>query len=448
MPSAAFSHDVRALLCEQCGAPMTAPPQGGTATCGYCGAVHEVAARVDRALLAPQYRPPISEDARLKLLRQQAGRPMTPPSGLEAVLHGGEISRHRIDEALLVWQATRREIKIAGSPDAAERLLYLTLALQNAVARDPDRQRALLESALDALTLPRHRQLVLAALSRLAVRAGDLRAAREWLAACDPRAEDLHADSAYRLAAAFHATARREHRQVLAVLGEAGTDVPFSMAMATLALLVRANAHERLGDVERATSQLGAALGDARVRHALSAIVEMNAELELCRASLPAALAAHDERAARELGRPLGGLGCMAPLGALMLIGVAIAVAAWAAGALPLEALPGIGAGLGISGVVFSIIGVFAIAAGRRAARLRRHGRVASAEVVAVEPTGSKVNGVPFVRLTLRLDGPDGEPYEARTSALLSTLVGVEAGSVVPVRVDPDDPTRLIVETI
>jgi len=448
MTTKAFSHDIRALLCEQCGAPMSAPPQGGTATCGYCRTVHQVAPRVDRATLTPIHRAPMTEDARQQLLRRQVGRPMSEPAGLSSLLHHGRIEPHRLTEAIAVWQATRREVKLSGSPDAAERLLYLTLLLQSALMDDEERQRAVLESALDGLTLPRHRQLVLAALSRLAVRAGDLRAAHEWLAACDPRSEDLHADSAYRLAAAFLATARRDHPEVLAVLGDDAEDIPISTVVSTLAVVVRANAHERLGDDARAREQLLALMVDARARRAIPEIVRANSALDLCPTALPAATAAHDERAVRALGGSLGGVGWMAPLGLLMLIGAAVSVGLWLAAILPFEALPGIVGGLGITGFVFAGIGGGAILSGRRAARIRRHGRPEQAEVIEIAATGTKINDVRLVRVRMRVRVDDGEPYEATASVLESVLAGIGPGALIPVRIDPEDPSSVIIEAL
>lgn len=448
MTTHAFSHDIRALLCEQCGAPMSAPPLGGTATCGYCRTVHQVAPRVDRAQLTPVHRPPMAEDERLKLLRRQVGRGLAEPSGLSSLLHRGRIEPHRLPDAIEIWQATRREIKVSGSPDAAERLLYLTLLLQAALMDDEERQRAVLESALDGLTLPRHRQLVLAALSRLAVRAGDQRAAREWLAACDPRSEDLHADSAYRLAAAFEATARKSHGDVLKVLGEHPDEVPISSVVAVLAAVVRANAHERLGNLDQAKAQLLGLMSDARARHAIPEILAANAALDLCPVALPAASAAHDERAAREVGGSLGGIGCMAPIGALLVLGAMASVVLWVVGILPVEALPGILGGAGITGVVFTVVGCWAIRSGRRAARIRRYGRSAMAEVLSLDPTGTKINGVRLVRVHVRLPAADGDLYETSLRVLESVLAGVGPGSVIPVRIDPDDPASVIVETL
>ncbi len=46
MSQTAFSHDIRILACQRCGAAVEGGLQGGTFTCQYCNAVNQFAARV------------------------------------------------------------------------------------------------------------------------------------------------------------------------------------------------------------------------------------------------------------------------------------------------------------------------------------------------------------------------------------------------------------------
>ena len=75
-------------------------------------------------------------------------------------------------------------------------------------------------------------------------------------------------------------------------------------------------------------------------------------------------------------------------------------------------------------------------------------GRPASATVVRLVDTGTTLNDDPVVEFVLRVMPPGGEPYEARTKALISRLEvpAVQPGRVFPVKFDPQDPRRVAID--
>ena len=65
-------------------------------------------------------------------LRAQDGKPLLPPQGFEQLVVGSEIPPHKLEEAQMVWSATRRAL-IANQGDlaAADRLVWLTMVMRN-----------------------------------------------------------------------------------------------------------------------------------------------------------------------------------------------------------------------------------------------------------------------------------------------------------------------------
>ena len=333
-----FSYGVRMLMCSHCGGPLQVAPTGGSFPCQYCGTVNQVATRDERALVDVAHRPPVNEVERIQRLRAQDGKPLLPPPALQGLFGpGGEIPPHRMQEALAVWQSSRNELRTTGSYEAAERLLFLTMALSNVFsqAKDLVRQRAMFESAFEAFTLPRHRQMMLGFLSRNAAKMGDLASAERWLSMCDPQPEDLESDSAFRMSVAFIATARQDWNRVLQTLGPNNTDVPIMDAYDILAAILRANAWERAGQLQGAVVVLQETMQKcgAQGRMVIEQILRANAEWNWCAASFPAANAAHASQAGQHAAASQGG-GVGTFVGPnLMLIGAVAAVVAGSSGA-------------------------------------------------------------------------------------------------------------------
>jgi hypothetical protein len=238
-----FSYALRMALCQNCGAPIEAAPGGGSFACRYCGAHNQLVARSEQPILAHQPQP-LSEQERLLRLQQQDGRPLLPPPSLQSLVPEGQLAPWKVNEAIQVWNSTRGEVARTANYEAGERLVFLTMVLANHFSENNDllRQRAMFESALDACTLPRHKQIMRGYLARSAARQGDLSAAEQWLTPCDRMSDDLETDSAYRFSRAFIDTARGNYNAVLHVLGASPKQVPLMDAVDAVCVVLRANA--------------------------------------------------------------------------------------------------------------------------------------------------------------------------------------------------------------
>ena len=85
--------------------------------------------RDERPVFAAHAAPPLSEPERLARLRAQDGRPMLPPSSLLPLMPNGQLEAWKVNEAIAIWQNTRRELRTSTNFEAAERLLFLTIVL-------------------------------------------------------------------------------------------------------------------------------------------------------------------------------------------------------------------------------------------------------------------------------------------------------------------------------
>jgi hypothetical protein len=466
-----FGTDVRVLLCKNCGAPIEASLGGGTVACGYCSMQNQVTSRREEPIEPAAAARQLDEGQRLIMLRQQDGQPMLPPASLSSLLEGGGIAEWKIQEAVAVWQTTRREVESTGSFEAAERLLFLTIALANFYSGKGERlqQRAMFESALEVFSLPRHRQMMRGALARSAALDGDLAAAEQWLQPCNPRSEDLQSDTAYRISRATIDTARGDFNTVIAVLGQDLQQVPIMDAMEAIAVVLRANAWERMGQVQVASQQFAQYMGSggASGRMALGKVLEAFARSgwQLCPGSYQHANASYSQQAGKAAAMGAGGLvgwifyivGLVnLVLGVLAVVGVGVyAVLAFTAYPSLRMGLMGAGMGGGIAGVTMIIIGaVFAglgrgfVKSGQKAQRLRTEGLQARGQVVAIQPTGMTVNNVPQMRITVNVQLPDKAPYQATTTMLVNPMVlsQLMPGATVPLRVDPRNPQDFLIE--
>lgn len=446
-----FGIGLRVLACESCGAPVQVAIGGGVSECRFCRAANRVAQRAQTSLAynAPQ----IPEHERVMRLRSQDGRPLLPPASLGALFETGDIPPWKMDEAVRVWNASRQEVRATGSPDAAERVYFLSIALAQkfAMAGDLERQRALLESASECLTLPRHKQVMWAALSRAAVRAGDAQAAQDWLSQCNPRSDDLESDSAFRMAAALLATARNDFPSVLAAVGAGPNDLPIHDAMDDACAVLRANAHERMGNFPAAVAVLQDRMNRGpSARMAIEGSIQAMSYLQVCPQSFRMADQQHTLAAAGSAGTAvtggahmiLLGMGILfAGIGALLLVGGIIAAISGS-----IEALPG----LGITGIVFIPTGLGLAFWGRNmqkqaqeAAWLRVNGIRARARITGVQGTGLTVNGVPQIEIVMQVMMEGRSPFPASAKRMGGPP---PIGAEVAVRVHPQDASKVIIE--
>ncbi|MBW2737092.1 MAG: hypothetical protein JRH20_32325, partial [Deltaproteobacteria bacterium] len=262
---------------------------GGVVSCQYCGSANQLVQRDETRDIAEAEQAQtstLSESERLEQLRRQENQPLPPPENLKHLLLGHELDPARMDDAQQEWLATRTRLLGGGGTTVAEKLFNLTRLLAPRV--DGQQERAILESAVEALPDARHRQVLRARLAHKAVLWGDLEAARSWLRPCNPRSTDLMMDSAYRLAAAAVATAEGQPSQVLNLLGDHAGEVPTADVGYDEAVLFRVNAIEKSNGAELATQTFQHLLArNLTMLVRLQKAAEHNAELKLCAESWP-----------------------------------------------------------------------------------------------------------------------------------------------------------------
>jgi hypothetical protein len=221
----AFDITIRALECQQCGAPVSAPSDGGSTSCGFCGAVNLVSARrVD----APAHVASLqSEVARLSQLKSQVEHPVAghaydlsrPPNDISA--------RANLETLETAWRQARPAMNDGGG-EAQRRLCWLAMSIAHKrhEAGDALAARAILETSLDLLTDAGHRHIVRCRLAAEAIRDGEIDAAAGWLAECNPAPEVLELDSPFREATARIQLGRGDLQALLQTVGRTAEDVP------------------------------------------------------------------------------------------------------------------------------------------------------------------------------------------------------------------------------
>jgi|HubBroStandDraft_3_1064219.scaffolds.fasta_scaffold17252_2 hypothetical protein len=83
------------------------------------------------------------------------------------------------------------------------------------------------------------------------------------------------------------------------------------------------------------------------------------------------------------------------------------------------------------------------------ARELQASGIAAKGEVLSIWETGIKVNGDPVIGLKVRVQPPEGAPYEATIPKSLIRFVDVpqfQPGKVVAIRIDPKQPARVALD--
>ena len=79
---------------------------------------------------------------------------------------------------------------------------------------------------------------------------------------------------------------------------------------------------------------------------------------------------------------------------------------------------------------------------------LRTRGVPAEARILEVWDTHMRVNDDPVVGFLLEVRPTDREPFQAKTKGLISIVFipQFQPGAIVPVRFDPDDPSRVALD--
>ena len=481
-----FSYDVRILACQNCGAPINASLEGGQTSCEYCGAVNHVGRRDESRDQRQDSGPTLSESERFQRLRAQDGKPLRPPPSIQHLIAGGALAPQREAQANQLWQQTRAELAQGGAPfPTEERFYFLTFILYEHIgAQNEERRgRAMLETALELLGDQRYRQTIRCMLARNAVRVGDLEAADQWLSPCNPRSDDIHIDTQYRLTTAMIATARGDFSKVTSVLGPQTGDIPIADESDELCSVIRANALERLGDAQLAAQELATSPGVSR--HGIGLVEEIarkHAFLDLCPQSLPMArqmLAtggkSNDvltqlgsnatETKGASLGRVIFGwvfIACGVLFVLIALLGVVLGVLS--AVGLPMltdgeEGSTAFGIGFGVFWIIFAgsffvmslgfiVPGWFALKAARKSRRVWDKGVSATAQVLQMSNAGAESSGSARLRLQLLVNLPGKAPYMVTDTSTppQGASSRVSPGATLPVLVDPDDPSRVVID--
>jgi uncharacterized Zn finger protein (UPF0148 family) len=457
MESQTFSHDLRVLLCPQCGGPLDVRPEGGVVTCPFCKVKMLLASRLEKPAAPAEQTKDMGESQRLEMLRAQDGKPYLPPPEIRYLIRGGELSPDQFNQAMQEWQKTRAQLVAEALPAAAERMYFLTLMLYQYYLKIKDdvRRRALLETASELLTDPRHVQDVHCMLARAAATSGDMEAAEKWLSLCDPRSTDLHADSAYRFTSATLATINGRWDEVLKALGENQNDIPISDENDAVCGVLRANAHEHLGRVDQAKTLLRQlAQNPAIPAGTINEIVERYRSLQIvvCEKSYPeikAQLAAKTRKGRGVIGRVLSILALLIGAGSLSLHWLRLPFVPdteeFRGGALTVGLILLVWGATGFT-VMYVLRALLGGSADRE--QLLKSGVPAKAEIVGIQPTGWKINNVPQYKLSLQITYAGKEPYQISQKVMMPSnqVQYFQPGVTLGAKVDPKKPKKVALE--
>jgi hypothetical protein len=438
-----FSFQLRASCCLQCGQAVSGP-DGGRAQCTRCGQPVELKPRSTFA--RPTNIPPPA--AQHPSLRAQDGKPLLPPPNIAFLWeNGSQIPPHREAEALAAWQGARRRA-LAMDIGAGEEICMLTRALAQKVERAGDwtTARAMIEAGLECVPLPRHRAILLGLMARAAVRAGDTQSAAAWLA-CFEQPQDLESESEHRMTAAVVATARGDFNTVLNAVGTAFDEIAIQDALDLQAALFRINALENVGRASEAAHQLQALFAKGpSARNAVESIQGLYGRLSLCRMTMPAVMQAHEQQARSSAGVGKIGLGCLllsvSFLPFVILSSVAV-VEYFTEGTY--EAFIGVPFSF-IFVLAFGLWGVKMLRMGQRERRVFASGVRAPARVIGASPTGTRINGVPEMRIDLEVQLQPPVRTHIRTLVHAGQHQALVPGALLYVRVDPQNPDLAVLD--
>ncbi len=354
---------------------------------------------------------------------------MLPPEGFQQLVVDSQIPPHRMQEAQLVWSATRKGL-LANPADlgAADRLVWLTVLMRNSlIGADETRVRALLEGALEGLMLPRHRQGMRCHLARGAVRENDFASAEQWLAGCDPHNDDLAADSAFRVSVAFLATARNQPQAVLSVLGGRFEDVPIDDSLDAVATVLRANAWEKQGQVDTARAVLAAFMGRGGGANAVESVVRSSpGSWQLCAQSLSGAQQQVRKVVATRASSGTSLFGWVFLISGFIPLIILLVLVATGGFELPMLFML-------LFPILFGGIGLGSIRTAARAKEIATNGLRGRGRILGVSPTGASINRVPLMRFELEITVEGRPPVRASATKLMHPqggLVGAEVGVI------------------
>jgi len=262
-------YDLRLLMCQTCGAPIEAFPQGGQVRCAYCNSIYMLEPRKERAedFVSAAPAQPLTEAQRFEKLRSQFGSTEPhefPPSGLRTLMFRTTDPSY-LPSMLEKWKEALRRTQ-QGAADTDAELFWLTVFLRSQYMhqRNYVSARAVIETATEAVRAPVFRTLLHISLAGRALDGGDLQAAESWLAPIDPRPTILAVHTDLALVRSRMALMRGDWQGVFRHLGRFAREVPIAQADDVIACMMRATAHEGLGDMasaHRALWEVGRDIG-------------------------------------------------------------------------------------------------------------------------------------------------------------------------------------------
>ena len=276
-----YDIEIRVLSCENCGAPFEASVAGGASKCEYCG-TQMILGRRKLDAVRPAHS--LSGAARIAKLRLQTGRALpdnpystvTPPPGCEGLTRSGQLPvieqlERRVREALAL-------VRAEPSFDH-QRLLWWCATMLNQGYGMHDKQlerRAVLERAIEEIADSGFRHMLFVNLAGAAARFGQLGAAREWIAKCDPEPEDIMLDSGYRIGLASVLVRAGELDQILDLVGARRGDVPEAHQYRLMFALYRIHAYEARGEGGEALTAASAIASDPEVGDVVAEALGLN----------------------------------------------------------------------------------------------------------------------------------------------------------------------------
>jgi hypothetical protein len=104
---------------------------------------------------------------------------------------------------------------------------------------------------------------------------------------------------------------------------------------------------------------------------------------------------------------------------------------------------------LAIAGLASGCALIYRMSGVSTARELQATGIAARAEILSIWETGIKVNDDPVIGLKVRVQPADGPAYEATIPKSLVQFVDLpqfQPGRVIPVRIDPKQPSRVAID--
>jgi hypothetical protein len=247
------------------------------------------------------------------------------------------------------------------------------------------------------------------------------------------------------------ATAKGDFQTVLRVLGARIDDVPIADSADEVCGVLRANAYERLGQMQTAVEQLVQLMtGLPHGPQLVGRILQTNAHLRLCTNSHPQAAQQVGQMTAQAV-QTKGGFkfGCL--FLPLFLGGFAIPGFIFLIEQYVNEAYQSIGMGVVIGGYVLMTFVLLAVTLGKGAmikSKLRQSGVLGRAKIMGASETGTRVNNQPQVQFQLMVNVPGRQPYTAIHREVVSAVNfgRIGPGNELAVRVDPNDPAMLMID--